>query len=317
LSTANINKALIPPIRQSKHSELIAVASRSPKKASAYAHKWNIPKSHGSYEALLEDPDVDVIYNSLPNSLHTEWTIKSLEAGKHVLCEKPMSLNVEELDQIAATVQRTGKVVAEAFMYRHHPQTLKVKEIVTSGTIGDLRLVRGTFSYKLRNPENPRLDANLGGGSIWDVGCYPISYARFLAGSEPEEVFGWQMNGPTGVDLVFAGQMRFADHIYAQFDSSFDVPFRVSIEVICSDGMISIPNPYKPGKNDKIFLTRGEKTETMTIRGQELYIGEVVDMEDAILHAKPTRVSLAESRGIVTIINAFLESTRLGQPVSL
>ena len=317
LSTARINRSLIPAIRQSRHSELVAIASRSQAQASAYAHEWGIPKAHGSYEALLSDPEVDVIYNSLPNSLHPEWTIKALEAGKHVLCEKPICLTTDELDQIAAAAQRSGKVVTEAFMYCHHPQTLKVKELVTSGAIGELRLIHGTFSYKLRNPENPRLDLDLGGGSIWDVGCYPISYARWITGSEPEEVFGWQMSNPSGIDLLFAGQMRFPDHVYAQFDSSFDVPFRVLIEIIGSEGIIAIPNPYKPGKNDKITLTRNDETEVIRIRGQELYIGEVVDMENAILHGQPLHISLADSRGNVAAICAFLQSSRTGKAVTL
>jgi xylose dehydrogenase (NAD/NADP) len=317
LSTARINRSLIPPIRQSMHSELAAVASRSQDQASAYAQEWDIPKAYGSYEELLDDPQLDAIYISLPNSMHTDWTIKALHAGKNVLCEKPMCMTVEELDRIDEVVASTGKVATEAFMYRHHPQTLKVKELLDSGAIGELRLVRGTFSYKLRDPENPRLDDGLGGGSIWDVGCYPISYARFLAGSEPEEVFGWQLNSPTNVDIFFAGQMRFANHAYAQFDSSFDVPFRVEIEVIGSEGMISIPNPYKPGKNDKIAFTHDNKTETVTIRGEELYIGEVVDMENAILHAQPPRISLADSRGNVAAICALLESAHLGQPIKV
>jgi predicted dehydrogenase len=317
LSTARINRSLIPPIHQSKQSELVAVASRDQAQASAYAHEWGIPTAHGSYEALLADPKVDVIYISLPNSLHPEWTIKALEAGKHVLCEKPICLSVAEMDQITDAVASTGKVVAEAFMYRHHPQTLKVKELVTNGTIGDLRLIRGTFSYKLSNPENPRLDPDLGGGSIWDVGCYPISYARFLVGSEPEEVFGWQMNGPSGVDLLFAGQMRFSNQVFAQFDSSFDVPFRVNIEVIGSEGAIMIPNPYKPGKNEKISLTHNDKTENIVIRGEELYIGEVVDMENAILHGRSPRMSLEDSRGNVAAIYALLQSANSGKPVTI
>lgn len=317
LSTARINRSLIPPIRQSKHSDLVAVGSRNQAHASAYAHEWDIPKAYGTYEDLLVDPEIDAVYISLPNSLHTEWTIKCLQAGKNVLCEKPICLTTAELDQIAATVDATGKIVAEAFMYRHHPQTLKVIELVTSGAIGDLRLVRGTFSFKLTNPANPRFDPNLGGGSIWDVGCYPISYARLLAGVEPEEVFGWQINHPAGVDLLFAGQLRFPNHVYAQFDSSFDVPYRVYIEVVGSEGTISIPNPYKPGKNEKITLTTESKTETILIRGQELYLGEVIDMENAILHGQPPRMSLADSRGNVATICALLQSADLGHPVTI
>jgi len=202
-------------------------------------------------------------------------------------------------------------------MYRHHPQTLKVKELVTNGTIGELRLVRGTFSYKLRNPANPRLDMGLGGGSIWDVGCYPISYARFLADKEPEEVYGSKIDHSSGIDLLFAGQMRFPNHAYAQFDSSFDLPFRVHIEVVGTEGSIAISNPYKPGKNEKIILNRGDETEAISIRGQELYLGEVVDMENIILHAKPPRISLADSRGNVATICALLQSARLGQPITI
>lgn len=317
LSTARINSSLIPPIRSSRHSELVAVASRSQSRAAAYAQEWDIPKAHSSYEALLADPEVDVIYISLPNSLHTEWTIKALEAGKHVLCEKPMCLTVTEVDQIESAAKHIGRVVAEAFMYRHHPQTLKVKELVSSGAIGELRLIRGSFSFKLNRTEDPRLDPVMGGGSIWDVGCYPISYARWIAGSEPEEVLGWQMTGPSGIDLVFTGQMRFPNLVYAQFDSSFDVPYRVSIEIVGSEGTITIPNPYKPGKNEKIILNQGDKTEIIRVRGQELYLGEVIDIENAILHHKPPRISLADSRGNVATIQAFLQAARLGQPISI
>ena len=317
LSTAHINRSLIPPIRQSKHSELVAVASRSQEHATAYASEWGIPKALGSYEALLTDPEIDVIYISLPNSLHTEWAIKVLQAGKHVLCEKPMCLTTNELDQLTAAKNASGKVVAEAFMYRHHPQTLKIKELVSSGSIGELRLVRGSFSFKLENPANVRMKPELGGGSIWDVGCYPISYARYLAGCEPLNAFGWQISSPMGVDMLFVGQLRFSDHVYAQFDSGFDVPFRKGIEIIGNEGVLSIPNPYKPGKLEKIALSHHDKTETIAIRGQELYLGEVVDMENAILHGQPPRISLADSRGNVATICALLESARLGQPVSI
>lgn len=315
LSTARINRSLIHVIRLSRHSELIAVASRSLMKASAYAQEWDIPKAHGSYEALLADPDIDVIYNSLPNSLHTEWTIKALEAGKHVLCEKPICLTVGELDQISAAVQRSGKVVTEAFMYRHHPQTLKVSKLIHSGAIGDLQLIRGSFSFKLNRSDDPRLDQSMGGGSIWDIGCYPISYAIMLTSTEPEEVFGWQVSGPSGVDLVFAGQMRFPNNVYAQFESSFSVPYRVNIEIIGSEGVIYVPNPYKPGKREKIILNQDGKSKIIPIRGQELYIGEVLDIENAILHNLPPRISLADSRTTVATIRAFLLSAQLNQPI--
>ena len=317
LSTARINRALIPPIRKSRRSQLVAVASRSPEQAEAYARQWGIPRAFGSYQELLADPEIDAIYNPLPNALHAEWTIKALQAGKHVLCEKPLDVSLEAVDAITRAAQEAGKVVSEAFMYRHHPQTILVKEMVANGAIGDLQAMRGIFTFNLARPEDVRLDPALGGGSIWDVGCYPISFARYIAGGEPEEVFGWQVSGPTGIDLLFAGQMRFSGQRHAQFTSSFITPFQASMEIIGSTGRLSIPTPFKPGKNEKIYLWRGDQLETIRIRGQELYLGEVEDMEAAVLDGKPPRLSLADSRGNIVTIQALLESARQGKPVLL
>ena len=317
LSTAHINRALITPLRASKRNQLLAVASRTQESADQYAREWKISRSHGSYEALLADPEIDVIYNPLPNHLHAEWTIKAVEAGKHVLCEKPLALRVEEVDAIQAAARKHGRVVAEAFMYRHHPQTLKVQELVQSGLLGDLKLIRGAFSYVLSRQGDVRLNPAMGGGSIWDVGCYPISYARAIVGQDPLEVFGWQVTGPTGIDATFVGQMRFDGDVLAQFDSSFVVPLRWFMEIVGSDGTLNIPSPFKPQTDEKIYLTRGDKTETIKIKGQELYIGEVEDMADAVLLGREPRVSLDDSRGNVAVISALLESARAGKPVKL
>ncbi|MBI1792630.1 MAG: Gfo/Idh/MocA family oxidoreductase [Chloroflexi bacterium] len=316
LSTAKINRALIKPLAASKRTRLLAVASRSQSSADAYAREWNIPRAHGSYEALLADPEIDVIYNSLPNDLHAEWTIKALRAGKHVLCEKPIALTVTELDAMAAAAKESGRVLAEAFMYRHHPQTLKIKEMVDSSLLGQLQLIRGSFTFTLTR-QTHRSDPYRGGGSIWDVGCYPISYARMIVGAEPLEVFGWQAKGPTGIDETFVGQMRFADGIHAQFDCGFNSPSRTHIEVIGTQGMLDIPVPFKPGAKETIFVTRRDRTETIKIKGQELYLGEVEDMVDAILLGKPPRVSLADSRANISTILALIESSETGRPILL
>ena len=313
LSTARINRALIPPLQASKRNKLLAVGSRSKETAEAYTKEKEIPRAHGSYEALLADPEIDVIYNPLPNHLHAEWTVKAMEAGKHVLCEKPLALSVEEVDAIKASAQKHGRVVAEAFMYRHHPQTLKVQELVSSGSLGTLKLIRGFFSYVLSREGDVRLNPEWGGGSIWDVGCYPISYTRTVVGEEPLEVFGWQVTGETGIDATFVGQMRFAKNVLAQFDSSFVIPFRAFMEIIGSEGTLNIPNPYKPNLNEKIYLTRGDKTETIKVKGQELYIGEVEDMADAILLGHESRISLDDSRANVGVIRSLLESARSGK----
>ena len=313
LSTARINRSVIPGLRASKRSNLLAVASRSQESADTFAKKWKIPRAHGSYEALLADPEIDVIYNPLPNHMHAEWTIKAVEAGKHVLCEKPIALNVEDVDAIAAAAQKHGRVVAEAFMYRHHPQTLKVQEMVQSGSLGTLRLVRGSFTYTMTREGNIRSNPEMGGGSTWDVGCYPISYMRTVIGAEPLEVFGWQVIGPTGIDDSFFGQLRFAEDIYGQFDSSFVMPPHAYMEFVGSEATLIVPKPYKPYQNEKIFLVRNGKTETIKIKGEELYVGEVEDMVDAILLGKKPRISLDDSRANVAAILAFLESANTGE----
>ena len=315
LSTARINRALIPPLQVSKRNHLLAVGSRSQESADKYAREWKIARAYGSYEALLADPDIDVIYNPLPNHLHAEWTIKAVEASKHVLCEKPLALSVDEVDAIKSAARKHGRVVAEAFMYRHHPQTLKVLEIVRSGSLGTLKLVRGSFSFVLTREGDVRLYPEMGGGSIWDVGCYPLSYARTVIGEEPIEVFGWQVTGRTGIDETFTGQMRFPNDIHAQFDCSFVIPVHSFMEIVGSERTLNIPHPFKPGVDEKIYLTRNEKTETIHIKGQELYIGEVEDMADAILLGHDLRISLNDSRANVAAISALLESSRTGKPV--
>ena len=315
LSTARINRALIPPLQVSKRNHLLAVASRSQETADKYAREKKIQRAYGSYEALLADPEIDVIYNPLPNHLHAEWTIKAVEAGKHVLCEKPLALSVDEVDAVKAASHKHGRVVAEAFMYRHHPLTLKVQEMVKDGSLGALKLVRGSFSFVLSHEGDVRLYPEMGGGSIWDVGCYPISYTRTILGEEPLEVFGWQVPGQTGIDDTFVGQMRFKEDVLAQFDSSFVIPFHAFMEIVGSEGTLSIPHPFKPGENETVYLTRDEKTETIKVKGQELYIGEVEDMADAILLGKDTRVSLDDSRANVAVISALLESARTGRPI--
>jgi D-xylose 1-dehydrogenase (NADP+, D-xylono-1,5-lactone-forming) len=317
LSTARINRALITPLRASKRNQLAAVASRTQESADNYAREWKIARAYGSYEALLADPEIDVIYNPLPNHLHAEWTIKAVEAGKHVLCEKPLALSVEEVDAIQAAARKYGRVVTEAFMYRHHPQTLKVQELVQDGSLGTLKLIRGSFSYVLSSETDVRLDPAMGGGSIWDVGCYPISYARSVVGEDPLGVFGWQVTGPTGIDETFVGQMRFANDLLVQFDSSFSIPFHAFMEIVGSEGTLNIPRPFKPGIDEKIYLTRADKTETIKIKGRELYIGEVEDMADAILLGREPRISLHDSRANVAVILSLLESARTGMSVKL
>jgi xylose dehydrogenase (NAD/NADP) len=317
LGTARINRMVIPPLRVSPGNRLLAVASRDADKAAAYAREWGIERAHGSYEALLDDPEVDAVYVPLPNHLHAEWTIKSARAGKHVLCEKPLALSVAEVDEIASAARESGVVVAEAFMYRHHPQTLKVRELAQGGAIGRVRFVRGTFSFPLTRPNDVRLRPEWGGGCLWDVGCYPLSFARFVLGAEPLEVFGAAVHGPTGVDETFAGQLVFPDDVLVQVDAGFRAPLRAEVEIAGTEGTILVRRPWRPALGVPVLLTRKGETEELAVGGGDRYRLEIEDLADAARDGKPPRISLAESRGNVATIAALLRSASEGRPVRL
>ncbi len=317
LSTARINRSVIPPIRLSKRSELIAVASRNQGTAEAYAEKWEIPRAFGSYEAMLGDPEINAVYISLPNHLHAEWSVKCAVAGKHVLCEKPLALSTIEVDRIIEAAVKHRVVIAEAFMYKHHPQTLKVIELVKRRVIGDLLVVKGTFTFNLTHPGDVRLYPEMGGGSIWDVGCYPISFTRLIAGVEPIEVFGRQVLGPSGVDEVFVGQMRFASGLLAMVESGFRSPYRTGMEIVGTAGSMVIGGPFKPESDKCIEIFHADRIESIQAPARDVYHGEIEDMENAVLDGKPQRVSLEDSRKNVAVIKALLESAQTGRPVML
>ncbi len=317
LGTGRVTRWLIAALRASARNQVVAAASRTPARAEEFVREWALPRAFASYQLMLDDPGIDVVYNALPNHLHAEWTIAAARRGKHVLCEKPLALTAEDVDRMADAARTAEVVVAEAFMYRHHPQTEKVKELVDGGAVGALRLVRGSFTFTLARTDDVRLDPGKGGGSLWDVGCYPVSYARLLAGTEPVEAFGWQALGPTGVDEAFAGQLRFGspERLVAQVDCGFRMPYRAHMEVVGTEGAIVIPRPYKPGTHETIVIARGDETVAVEISGPELYLGEVEDMADAVLLGRAPRISLADSRGNVAALRALLRSAREGRPV--
>jgi len=318
LSTARINSAVIPPIRLSSRSELVGVASREQSKADAYARDHGIARAYGTYEAMLADPAINVIYNPLPNHLHAEWTVLAAEAGKHVLCEKPLALSLADIDRMIAAARANNVVVAEAFMYKHHPQTLKVLELLKNKPIGDLIAIKGVFTFDLSpRPADIRWMPDMGGGSIWDVGCYPISFARLIAQAEPIEVFGYQVTSASGVDEVFVGQMRFANGLLAQFESGFRSPYRTWLEVVGTRGSLYIASPFKPADRAFITLNYGDRSEQIEVNAGHLYQGEIEDMEGAVLDGKPQRIPLEDSRHNVALILALLESARTGQVVRL
>jgi D-xylose 1-dehydrogenase (NADP+, D-xylono-1,5-lactone-forming) len=320
LSTARINRSVIPPIRASDRGELAAVASRNAAKGEAYAKEWNIPKTFGSYEAMLESDEVDIVYNSLPNGLHAEWSIKAMEAGKHVLLEKPFTVSVAEADAVIETAKRTGKVIAEAFMYRHHPLTFKLKELIDSGAVGTVKLVKSTFTFSIDDETDVRLDPNLGGGSLWDVGCYPMSFAQYVFGQPATEVFAYQWTDPSGTDGTLVGQLRYGRGQIAQIEGGFRTPYRTEAEIIGDKGTLTLTRPFRPDMGDGalISLYNGETHVNVPVDDQPmLYSGEVEDMHDAILNGTPSRVTLAESRGHIATICALYESAASGKPVQI
>lgn len=202
-------------------------------------------------------------------------------------------------------------------MYRHHPQTLLIKEMLDNGQIGSLQLIRGSFCYTNTRPADVRFDPSLGGGALWDVGCYPVGYSSFLTGSSPTEVFGQQLTGPTGIDTFFAGQLHFPGGVISQFDCSFITEPKVEMEITGDKGRMIVPDPYKPGKSTHVVIQVGGQARTFNVKGQELYMGEIMDMENAILDGTPPRISLTESRENIKTIEALYRSSRDSMPITI
>ncbi len=317
LGTARINRMLIPPLRVSPGNRLVAVASRDLARGEAYARQWEIGRVHGSYEALLADPQIDAVYIPLPNHLHAEWTIKAARAGKHVLCEKPLALTVEEVDAMAAACREAGVVLAEAFMYRHHPQTLKVKELLDSGAIGTLRFLRGSFTFPLARPNDVRLRPEWGGGCLWDIGCYPVGFARFLVGKAPIEVYGSQVLGPTGIDETFTGQAIFPGDVLFQLDVGFRSPVRAEMELAGTEGTIRVRHPWRPEQDYPLLVTREGRTEEIVVPGEGRFLLEIEDLAAAVRTGRPPRVSLEDSRANVAALVALQRSAREHRPIRL
>jgi D-xylose 1-dehydrogenase (NADP+, D-xylono-1,5-lactone-forming) len=248
LSTALINEAILRGAAESQDADVIAVASRDEERARSYADEHGLERSYGSYEGLLADPDVEAVYISLPNSLHVEWTLHALEAGKHVLVEKPFSKHPAEVEQAFDAAEAAAVVLSEGFMWRHHPQTHRLTELIDSGIAGRVRIVRTAFAFDLaaeRGTADTRFDPALDGGAMMDVGCYCISGLRLVAG-EPERARGEQVVGPSGVDVVFTGALAFADGVVGHFDCGFVVPRRGGLEVVGEEATILVPDPFTP-----------------------------------------------------------------------
>jgi predicted dehydrogenase len=315
VSTAHINRLVIPPAHESPDVDLRAVASRDLARAREYAATWEIPGAYGSYEELLADPEIEAVYISLPNTLHCEWSIRALDAGKHVLCEKPLSRHPADVEAAFDAADRNGRLLAEAFMYRHNPQTAKLVELVRDGAIGELRLVRAVFSYSLYDAENIRLRTDVEGGALMDVGCYCVSGSRLLAG-EPETVFGQARIGETGTDWVFAGVMRFPGDVLAQFDCGTALPERDELEAIGSEGSLFLDDPWHC-RNPGIELRRSDGVERIETETVDSYRLELEDLGAAIRGERQPLLGREDALAQARTIDALFRSAESGGAVAL
>ena len=280
LSTARINRKVVPAAHASPKVDLVAVASRDAARARACAREWEIDRSYPSYEELLADPEIEAVYVSLPNSLHCEWSIRALEAGKHVLCEKPLSRRAADVEAAFEAAARARRLLSEAFMYRHHPQAQMLRRLVGDGAIGELRLVRSAFSFAVYDPDNIRLRPEVDGGALMDVGCYCVNASRMLAG-EPVGVGGEAWVGPTGTDWVFAGVLRFPRDVLATFDCGTALPMRDELEAIGSEGSIFLDDPWH-SREPVLEVRRADGVERLEAERADPYRLELENVSDAI-----------------------------------
>jgi predicted dehydrogenase len=315
MSTGNINRKVIPGAHASPKVELVAVASRDQARADQYAKTWEIPRAYGSYDALLADPEVEAVYISLPNSMHCEWAVKALEAGKHVLCEKPLSRHASEVEAAFDAAERAGRLLSEAFMYRHNPQTKRAKQLVGSGAIGELRLIRSAFSYSLYDEANIRLLPALDGGALMDIGCYAVSGSR-LFGGEPEKAYGEAWFGPSGTDWVFAGTLRFPGNVVALFDAGTAMTDRDELEAIGSEGSLFLDDPWHC-RVPVIELRREGKVERIELEVVDSYRLELENLSDAIRGEGELLLGRDDAVAQARVLEALHDSAERGAPVSL
>ncbi len=325
LSTANIGRKLVnPAIRASHNGRLHAVASRDDARAAAFAADGGFAVHHGSYDALLADDTVQAVYIPLPNALHHRWTIAAAEAGKDILCEKPLALSAAECREMDAAARANGVLLMEAFMYRFHPRTERMIAMVRAGTLGAPRAIRSAFTFKLARTDDIRLDAALGGGALMDVGCYCVNVSRSLAGAEPVEVQAWATWGGNGVDTSLSGAMRFADGLVARFDCALTMERCEEVQVAGTDATLTADASFvaRPTGVD-LVLHRGRESESFSFAGVDQYQLMVEHFAAQVLarragHAAEVRYPASEAAANMAVIEALLRSARAGgqpQPV--
>ncbi|HEY2836953.1 MAG TPA: Gfo/Idh/MocA family oxidoreductase [Rhizomicrobium sp.] len=322
LSTAKIGiEKVIPAMQRGTASRVVAIASANEIRARDSAARLGIERVHNSYEELLADPSIEAVYNPLPNHLHVPWSIRALEAGKHVLCEKPIALTTAEALQLVEAEARTGKRVAEAFMVRYHPQWLRAKALASDGTIGGLRLIRVVFAYRNVDPDNIRNKAEMGGGGLYDIGCYAIAGARFLFGAEPTRAIATIDHDPVfKVDRLASGLIDFPGGRQLVFSSATQIAPRQNVEILGSKGRIVIPVPFNtdPARSTEIIIDDardlyggGARTEQFAPCDHYTLQGDAVSA--AIRSGAPFDYPIADAVANMRTIDALMRSGESGR----
>lgn len=314
-------KAAIPAIQSSRLGRVTAIASRDAGKASDMAARFGIAKAYGRYEELLADPEIDAIYNPLPNHLHVPWTIKALERGKPVLCEKPIALDAAEATTLAAVQKSTGLPVAEAFMVRHHPQWQTARVLVAEGRIGEARAIQTIFSYYLDDPGNVRNRADIGGGGLFDVGCYAINTARFLFGAEPLQAIALLERDPVfGTDRLASGLLAFPEGRQLAFTCSTQLALTQKVTVLGTRGRLEIPIPFNAPADQptRLILDDGRDLagggrEEIAIEAVDQYREQADAFCEAILKVKPLDTGLEDAIANMKVIDALFRSAVSGR----
>jgi D-xylose 1-dehydrogenase (NADP+, D-xylono-1,5-lactone-forming) len=290
--------------------QLLGVASRSIDRSEAFRKEFSLAQSFGSYEEMLEDTRIQAVYIPLPNGLHAEWIVRAAESRKHVLCEKPLTANAAEAAQILAIAAKTGVKIMEAFMWRYHAQHLRAKEALQNGAIGTLRLLRSSFSFLLDRSPNVRLSPELAGGSILDIGCYPVSAARFYFGNEPTSVFARGRFDPEyKVDMGMEGVMDFSQG-RALIDCAFDLPYFTKLELVGEKGTIKIPKPWRPDEETIIFIN----DQRETLKAESQYVSQFEYFSHCVLSGAAPFHGPEDSFLQMRAIDAIFQSIRSGTP---
>ncbi|HET6868784.1 MAG TPA: Gfo/Idh/MocA family oxidoreductase [Solirubrobacteraceae bacterium] len=315
ISTAHINRLFLEGARMANGVEIAAVASRDQAKAEEYARQNDIAKAHGSYEDLLQDPDIEVVYIPLPNSMHVDWSIRALQAGKHVLCEKPLSRRRQEVERAFDAAEQNGRLLMEAFMWRHNPQTARLTDLLGQGAVGRIRMIRAAFGFVAHDPANVRLQTALDGGALMDVGCYCVSAARLIAG-EPERVSAEQSLGGDGVDVAFAAAMRHPNDVISHFDCGLALDSRDLLEIVGDAGSLKLDDPWHC-RNPGIQLTRGNDAEYIEIERANSYGLEAENFSAAIRGDATPLLGRQDATDQARTIEALYRSADAGVTVVL